>query len=699
MAYTPRLSAPPQNKYYCSDNIFYQSGYGMPNCTCYAWGRFYEISGSRPRLCTGNAGNWYDYTSDGYSRGKTPKLGAVAVWKKPGAAGHVAIVEKINSDGSIETSNSAWGGSYFYTDTLYPPYYSCGSYYTLQGFIYNPTVSSSGSVSTTTSSNKLAEFLKVVNDHVGDDGYWSWRTSGLTVGDAWCAAFIVACAKTVGILNKVIPLTYGAGSIARDGVGLKMGTFIRGPYFGNSATPQPGDCISFYNGGGYKYDEFYASHVGVVVEVKNGTVHTVEGNSTTWDNYTSKVGRHQYSINAKNINGYFRPDWSKVGGSVSGLNSSGTIALYDMVNTREDASVREVGYIDSKNQPSIKSSDIRLSVMNYTTFLGMLFGSSAVSELTSGESGKVDFSGLGDTNARVIGEYLVGKGLNVSMTIGFLSNIYHESRYSTSAINPFSGASGICQWLGVRKTNMINMVGSNWKNNLTGQLDYLWHELNSSEKSTLEVLKSSITTNSESQAWQATDIVLKQFGRPFASLFESLSKARRSTASEMWKKIKILPTISGTTSVNTGNNTADKVWNYFRNKGFSEAATAGILGNMMTECGGHTLKLNATLHGYAGGGTFYGLCMWSLQYFPEVNNKDADWQISYLHDNFMPKQFSSRGYKYKNGFTMSNFKQMTDVKEAARAFAIVVENPGPEDNYVYKVRQNNAVTAYNTYHK
>lgn len=45
MAFTPRLTDEGilNNFHWYSDNPFYQSGYGMPNCTCYAWGRFWEI--------------------------------------------------------------------------------------------------------------------------------------------------------------------------------------------------------------------------------------------------------------------------------------------------------------------------------------------------------------------------------------------------------------------------------------------------------------------------------------------------------------------------------------------------------------------------------------------------------------------------------------------------------------------------------
>lgn len=140
--YWARKTPPEEyNYYYTQGNIFHQYGLGLPNCTAYAWGRFYEISGTYPNLSTKDAERWYDY-NDGYERGQTPKLGAVACWRKGSAtsdadgSGHVAIVEEIAPDGTINTSNSAYGGSYFYLKTIEPPYTLSG--YTFQGFIYNP---------------------------------------------------------------------------------------------------------------------------------------------------------------------------------------------------------------------------------------------------------------------------------------------------------------------------------------------------------------------------------------------------------------------------------------------------------------------------------------------------------------------------------------------------------------------------------
>ena len=149
--YTPRTKAPS-----ATDKNWIHTSYGgynycihikdgscLPNCVGYAWGRWRELLGDFHNLSRGNAEIWWGNTGDGYERGQTPKVGAVICWSKGKAgvssdgAGHVAIVEQVNADGSILTSNSNYSGTRFYTKTFKPPY-SLGGTYTFQGFIYLP---------------------------------------------------------------------------------------------------------------------------------------------------------------------------------------------------------------------------------------------------------------------------------------------------------------------------------------------------------------------------------------------------------------------------------------------------------------------------------------------------------------------------------------------------------------------------------
>lgn len=125
------------------------SGTVLPNCTGYAWGRFYEIQGGVPAngnlLSTGHACDWFGH-SDDYNRGDTPAEGAVICWSGGSEGfGHVAIVEQVNSDTSITISESNYYAGPEATSESNPISYKDGTWYygssyTFLGFIYNPAV-------------------------------------------------------------------------------------------------------------------------------------------------------------------------------------------------------------------------------------------------------------------------------------------------------------------------------------------------------------------------------------------------------------------------------------------------------------------------------------------------------------------------------------------------------------------------------
>lgn len=130
--FEPRLTAPNGEPYYTSElNTYSQTGYGMPNCVAYAFGRIYELNGEKPKIDRGNAGEWWfiNKYNNYYEYGSEPRLGAIACW-----SGHVAVVEEIAEDGAITVSESHWGGTYFNTSVYYDMYAHYGqSFY---GYIY-----------------------------------------------------------------------------------------------------------------------------------------------------------------------------------------------------------------------------------------------------------------------------------------------------------------------------------------------------------------------------------------------------------------------------------------------------------------------------------------------------------------------------------------------------------------------------------
>lgn len=150
MEYVKRTTEPStSNKYYkhtsaggVNSCIEISNGSVLHNCVGYAWGRAYELMGSEPKLSRGNAEDWYGY-SDGYTRSKTPKVGAIICWKKGSTGngsdgyGHVAVVEEVYSDGSILISQSGYSAKKFWTEKLDNDYKQWSDY-DFQGFIYLP---------------------------------------------------------------------------------------------------------------------------------------------------------------------------------------------------------------------------------------------------------------------------------------------------------------------------------------------------------------------------------------------------------------------------------------------------------------------------------------------------------------------------------------------------------------------------------
>jgi hypothetical protein len=134
---------------------------------------------------------------------------------------------------------------------------------------------------------------------------------------------------------------------------------------------------------------------------------------------------------------------------------------------------------------------------------------------------------------------------------------------------------------------------------------------------------------------------------------------------------------------------ATKVWEYLRQKGFSQEITCAIIGNMMIETSGGSLDLDPTI--YSPSGNFYGLCQWSQKYYPETRGLPFERQLDYLIES-MPWEFNTFGWLYQDDFVYDTFITMTDVEEAALAFAMSYERCGSAS---YEMRQQAAVKAYN----
>lgn len=546
MAYVPRLTAPSSTdlnwilKSYGGKNPCIQGSSGvrnsaLPNCTGYVVGRWLELFGDYALNLPWqyNAGEYWTHTNSMLATGSVPKLGAVGCYlDTTGAAGHVLIVEQVNADGSFVSSESAWGGTRFYTQTLRPPGYTWSSRFKFQGFIYNPK-------SEYTSAEKIEAFVKAAKDCIGK------RASdlGFRDSDTCSTEFVVYCAKQVdGLVGTVIPDSTNSTEFTASGVEASMGTFLKGPLYNRPFVPKAGDVLLERKSRTRKYKS----------DSDCDTLHIVTG---TGDSYVDVVsiegsGRiiaSKFKDTSKVICGYYRPKWSLVGNNTSGMLGYAPLGkFYETENTKEDATIRQVGYLDSENKPTIEKSGIALSIVNYTTLLSSVMDDLLVPCIVSGNIGTdVIVDGVDDPKAKEVIQYLTAKGLNAAAACGICGNIKHESNFNTAAVGDYGTSFGICQWHYGRGDRMKQMAGSGWANNLTGQLDYLWSELQSGySASTLQPIQA--VPNTEQGARQAADIFVRNFEIPADVDNESLK--RQATAAGFFASVTIQMTTSSSGS-------------------------------------------------------------------------------------------------------------------------------------------------------
>lgn len=133
--------------------------------------------------------------------------------------------------------------------------------------------------------------------------YRTWFYGSDLKGVAWCAVWVSY------IFNKVgVPMfkSDGAGCFARNG---QHGKWYESEYTDKSTTPMKGDIVSFvnnYNGRYDNQDRYYSDHVGIVCNVDNDYIYTIEGNVGA-TNDTSKVTARKHERKSGYINGYYRP--------------------------------------------------------------------------------------------------------------------------------------------------------------------------------------------------------------------------------------------------------------------------------------------------------------------------------------------------------------------------------------------------------
>lgn len=135
---------------------------------------------------------------------------------------------------------------------------------------------------------------------------------------------------------------------------------------------------------------------------------------------------------------------------------------------------------------------------------------------------------------------------------------------------------------------------------------------------------------------------------------------------------------------------ATEIWLQMKSYGWTDAACAGIMGNIMRETGGDTLKYIAS-DIYNKSKSHYGLCQWAKRYYPDIQPTDT-WtpstveQVEFLRYTIINQRTLHHSY----GFDEEYLKTATDYREVAKKFCDGYERPAENSTR----RENNAEKAW-----
>ena len=138
---------------------------------------------------------------------------------------------------------------------------------------------------------KFREILDIYNSHAP-----LARGYRIQESDEWCDCTVSAAAIKAGMVDLIgteVGVERHVDIFKEKGIWTEDGAI----------TPQPGDIIVFSWRKNAQPNDEYSSHIGVVEKVVNGTIHTIEGNSS------EQVARRTYAVGDGRIRGFARPKY------------------------------------------------------------------------------------------------------------------------------------------------------------------------------------------------------------------------------------------------------------------------------------------------------------------------------------------------------------------------------------------------------
>lgn len=131
---------------------------------------------------------------------------------------------------------------------------------------------------------------------------------------------------------------------------------------------------------------------------------------------------------------------------------------------------------------------------------------------------------------------LVNEGLNSAAACGIMANIEKESNFNPTA-GSTSGAYGLCQWTGSRRSNLFSYCNKNGysSSSVEGQVKFLMYELRGSYSGVLKSLKG--VANTADGAYNAGYRFCYDFERP-ANKSSRASQRGSLAKSSYWPNYK-----------------------------------------------------------------------------------------------------------------------------------------------------------------
>ena len=142
--------------------------------------------------------------------------------------------------------------------------------------------------------------------------------------------------------------------------------------------------------------------------------------------------------------------------------------------------------------------------------------------------------------------FLTAKEFTLEQACAVCGNVFQESGYDPKAINARSYATGLFQWLGSRRTRLLEAAkkhGKSW-DDVDLQLDFLWEELNGTENATLKWFQANKSEKN-----------IETLTKKWTVLFERCSPSEYCYENRVPEAKRCFNAYNGSGNINNDNNT------------------------------------------------------------------------------------------------------------------------------------------------